>query len=138
MSERKPEQKAWDRLKSAIESRLKAHRVENLLGNGMSDVVGINRSGAVFWLELKAVASWPAKGSTAPLKSKFEPGQVPFMKEWNCWNGSAFVLLRVGTVEWFLIDPTKIDPRELNRVELVNSAVSIGLENIICYLESLE
>jgi penicillin-binding protein-related factor A (putative recombinase) len=134
------EKKAWKNfLDSADSSKLKFKRIENIIGDGMSDVIGMNRRGSVFWLENKALESWPARSTTLPLKGVFEPGQIPFMREWCQWGGNAFVLLRVGFEkdnEFYLISPNPYDPRDMDKEAILNLSI-IGKVSIRKYLEEL-
>jgi hypothetical protein len=102
----------------------------------MADVVGINRKGAAFWLELKAYEAWPIRATTCPLKSKFEKGQLGFLCAWRSWLGNAYVLLKVGKV-YYLI-PAAMDLESVTRAELVNGAIAVGKSSVIEYLVSLE
>jgi penicillin-binding protein-related factor A (putative recombinase) len=140
------EQRAWDALKKhADNSGVRFWRVENLMVSGMPDLVGVNRNGATFWIEMKALDCWPARESTRPLRTSFEPGQIPFMKEWITYGGTAFVLLRVNAYQnefdWLLLDPKGgKDLVDMTRDELTRSSVciDIGPRGIIKYLEGLE
>jgi len=134
---RLPEQRAWDALKRAINPwELLLHRVENMCVDGMSDVIGINKRGVVFWIENKALADWPSRATTCPLGDSFEPGQLPFMREWKYWKGHAFVLLRVGT-DFLLLDPTQpLD--KMNSADLIISAIVAGKQSVCLHLESLK
>jgi hypothetical protein len=131
------EQKAWDTFKTNVNGRINFKRVENQIVDGMSDLVGINRFGVSFWIELKALEGWPKRSGTKPLARAFERGQVSFLKEWKTWKGLAFVLLRVGD-EWLLLDPKPpVDLVDMNTDKLRISALSTGLQAIIIYLENL-
>ena len=133
---RLPEQKAWDNFSGTVPlTKLKLFRVENMCVDGMSDVLGINRKGTVFWIENKAIPEWPPRPTTCPLKDAFEPGQIPFMRQWKWWGGNAFVLLRVN-VEFVLLDPDA-DLRSMNAMELLTGAISKGKRSIYEHLESL-
>lgn len=142
MPKRLPEQLAWDTFKKHTDFNewLKFWRVENLHGDGMSDVYGRNRNGRDFWLEFKAMEKWPARASTCPLKDKFEPGQIPFLKTQFSWGGCGFVILRVREWdEWFMIHPRDgIDLREMTRKDIEDRALALGLKNIIQALTDLE
>jgi hypothetical protein len=134
---RLPEQRAWDSFSCDIDpAKLKLFRVENQCVDGMCDVIGINRAGVSFWLENKALADWPAKSKTYPLLGAFEPGQVPFMRQWKWWNGRAFVLLRVSK-EYYLLDPD-LELKAMTADQLVTTAIAIGKKPIYHLLESLE
>jgi len=138
------EQLAYDSFKNSCVGGLKLERIENQLGQGMPDVLGTNRSGVVFWLELKALVEWPKRATTCPLKGKFEKGQLAFMAAHRTgWNGYAFVLLRVGPV-YFLLKPF-IDLEDYTKDQLLyphdliskRVLVAFGKENIIEYLKAL-
>ncbi len=113
-----------------------------MLGS-VPDVVGINRKSRVFWLELKALDGWPARDSTYPLKNAFEPGQVPFLKEWRGRGGWSYVMVKVGSgkaAQWLLLTPLGGSKEliECTRSELIQEcAVCLGLDEIIQYLENL-
>lgn len=135
---RTPEQRAWDSFKDSIDtSRLKCKRVENAHDDGMSDVIGQNRNGATFWIEIKALDEWPKRASTNPLASKFEPGQIPFMRNWIQWGGHAFVLLRVKQT-FFLLNPMLNDLRHMNTDQLIGTRIVMGSGGIIAHLENLK
>lgn len=136
------EQLAYDSFKSSCLGELKLERIENQLGQGMPDVLAINRSGTVFWLELKALVEWPKRDTTCPLKGKFEKGQLAFMASHrSSWNGHAFVLLRVGPV-YYLLKPY-LDLEKMTYTQLLEGQgmtgplVTIGKTEIIEYLKAL-
>lgn len=134
---RLPEQRAWDTLRNAINPwDLKLFRVENQCVDGMSDVLGINKKGVVFWCENKALSEWPAKLGTPVLKDHFEPGQLPFLRQWIHWKGHGFVLLRVAT-EFYLLNP-KLPLDALGYTDLKRSAIVTGKKNVTDYLENLD
>jgi hypothetical protein len=134
---RTKEQRAWDNFSGSIDRRrLRPLRVENLVGDGTPDVICINRQGSSFWIENKALDDWPKRASTHPLKVAFEPGQLPFAREWIEWGGHAFVLLRVAVHDWLLLDPFQPLP-EMTKDELVAKSVRIGKDEIIKFLEVL-
>lgn len=133
---RTPEQRSWDTFSGYINTaRIFHKRVENMVSDGMSDVVAINRKGTTFWIENKALEIWPARPDTLPLAKRFEPGQMPFMRQWCQWGGNAFVLLRAES-EYYLLDPLR-DPRPMTSKEIIDSSVRIGRASIIEYLENV-
>lgn len=143
MAARKKEQLLWDALKRAsISAKYKLYRIENMIGSGMPDVLGKNKTfGTVFFLENKALHEWPARDSTQPLKTKFEQKQLPFAREWNSTKGNSFVLLRVGKAEWLLLKEDLRNEKSLDqmtRQELIDGAIELGIKNIIEYLENLK
>jgi penicillin-binding protein-related factor A (putative recombinase) len=140
MTQRLPEQKAWDVFKRHTDAAaLRLWRVENITVQGMSDLIGINKNGASFFIEMKALEEWPKRESTKPLKNVFEPGQVPFMKEWIGYGGEAYVLIRVGTDEWFLLDPKcSIELVDMTKRQIMLFSWATGIEKIVEYLEDIE
>jgi hypothetical protein len=135
------EQLAYDSFKGGCAGKLKLERIENQLGQGMPDVLGTNRSGAVFWLELKALLEWPKRATTCPLNGKFEKGQLAFMAAHRTgWNGHAFVLLRVGAIYYLLkpfTDLEKYTKEQLMNTSIASPLVAIGKDPIIEYLSTL-
>ena len=89
------EKNLWLWLKSGTKHmpKLDLQRVENVCGQGYPDVDGCY-DGSSFKLELKSVVR-PARVTT-PIRVKFQPAQIPWLKRrWAC-GGACFVLLRVG------------------------------------------
>lgn len=110
----------------------------------LPDIIGINRKGRTFWIELKALDAWPARETTLPLKNVFEPGQIPFLKEWQGFGGRSYVMVKVGAgrdAQWLLLTPLGgviKDLTEMTRSELIQeAAVALGLDSIIQHLENL-
>ncbi len=133
---RLPEQRAWDTIRDAVDPwKVKLFRVENPCVDGMSDVIGINKRKTVFWVENKALAQWPARHTTCPMNDVFEPGQLPFMRQWKHWGGHAFVLLRVDK-EFILLDPVD-DLVNMQRQHIPAYAIAIGKANVCRHLEEL-
>jgi hypothetical protein len=133
MALRQREQASWNTFSKSIEgNRLLFHRVENLHGNGMPDVVCINNYGASIWIENKDVEFWPKRPDTVVLKNRFEPGQLAWARAWNWRGGKSLVLARIE-MEYYLLDPTmKIE--EMNRAGLNVHALAIGKQSAIDYL----
>jgi len=131
------EQLAWDNIKPDMAGRFIFKRIENQIGEATPDVIARNNSGSTFWLELKALDSWPKRRTTLPLKNAFEPGQVPFLRQWIGSErlGLAFVLLRVAGI-YYLLNP-KLDIREMTSEEIVDTAICSGKINVLAYLEQL-
>lgn len=134
---RKPEQLAWDNFSGAApKASIKFHRVENLCVTGMSDVIGINMRGTVFWIENKAISAWPVRPTTKPVSGIFERGQLPFLRQWKWWRGHAFVLLRVG-VSFYLIDPEPPIEEQTAAELLAGAVIAVGKPAIYEHLERL-
>jgi hypothetical protein len=136
------EQKAWDVFKSHTDynEHLRLWRVENSCCDGMCDVYGLNDFSTSFWIENKALDAWPKRATTLPLRAVFEPGQIPFMKEVRHYGGYSFVLLRVGSDEWYLLNPKNYYKElvDMTRDEIESHAVAVGLGKIIVMLEQLQ
>lgn len=132
------EQRAYKILAEKSIGILNCKRIENQVGDGMSDFVVQSHYGFDIWLEMKAIDALPVRDSTCPLKGEFKKGQLAFLKEKISWGGHGFVCLRVGT-DWWLFDPTI-------RLELITkkgmgicSLVDRGtVTDIINYLENLK
>jgi penicillin-binding protein-related factor A (putative recombinase) len=134
---RLPEQRAWDTLRAAVNPwDLLLHRIENQVMEGTPDVIAITKkNGTVFWIENKALNDWPARKTTCPLADSFEPGQLPFMRQWKHWKGIAFVLLRVDK-EFFLLDPV-LPLDKMVTTDIIANALVIGKKKVCEYIESL-
>jgi len=131
-----PEQLAWDNFKGAVRGRLNCYRVENQIAEAMPDVVGQNKNGATFWLELKAINIWPKRASTPVLRGKFEPGQIPWAVQWNQWGGNAFILAKISSVYYLLQPELNMDlvpGSDFERLIIAHGHAG----NIVSYLESL-
>ena len=101
------EQRLWDSLRNNIRRDVKLERVENGLGAGMPDVLGIFES-MVFWIELKAIDAWPVRDSTPALGNEdgLNVDQRNWLLDWYNREGTAMVLIGVGrgkTRELFLV-----------------------------------
>lgn len=133
-----PERVARDAFRKCTVGRLNIKLIENLNSQGTPDSICINRNGAVFWIEFKALTVWPIRATTMPLRTKFEKGQIPFMKEWISWGGKAFALVKISD-SFFLLHPKKnIELIEMNRADIEQFALAKGAaENIVKYLEDL-
>jgi hypothetical protein len=128
------EQLAWESFSKDVDPReIKYHRIENLVGNGMPDVIAVNRKEVTFFIENKALHGWPKRERTVPLLNAFERGQLPFMREWISKGGKAFVLLRVGSGEYLLLNP--VDPLEnMTRTDLILMSFADGKKECLEYL----
>ena len=134
------ETKARDKFRAASDGRIKVKLIENQSGS-TADTACINRHGAMFWIEYKALEAWPKRDSTLPLRDAFRPGQIPFLKEWKSWGGIGYVLLKAGA-DWWLLNPKpkcRLDLPQMTRQQLSDEAViSRGLDDIIDFLKELD
>jgi penicillin-binding protein-related factor A (putative recombinase) len=132
---RKPEQRAYDNFRKASEGILLLHRVENVVRDGMPDVIGTNRNGGVFWLELKAIAAWPKRATSHPLAGRFEKGQLAFLSEWRSWGGNSFVLLRDD--KDYILLPSDLYLDDWAAEKMHGECIAYGINEIIEYLKEL-
>nr|DAP64303.1 MAG TPA: hypothetical protein [Caudoviricetes sp.] len=137
---RHKEQKLYDRFKDRATGRLLFHRIENLMMNGMSDMIVQNKKGVTAWVENKAIEAWPVRANTVALRNAFQRGQLSFLREWIGWNGHAYVLLRVGQgvkAQYLLLNPMEpLDLLSRNQLE-TRAAVVQGMEEIVSFLEGI-
>ena len=137
---RLPEQLAWDAFKRAsVKSNVAFWRIENLHGDGMSDVYAMNMHGTSAWMEFKALETWPVRNTTCPLKGAFEPGQIPFLQTIASRKGNAWVVLRVGKDDWSFIPPHcgGKRPDELTQLEIRSYNIALTLKHFLIMLEDL-
>ncbi len=132
----KGETNAWTAFHGHALGKLQLNRIENMIGDGMPDVIGSNCHGVGFWLELKDMEKWPAKDTTCPLYKKFRPKQLPFLLHWKSWGFNSFVLLRVNKI-FYLINPTS-ELEKIPKSELHLYYIKVGFKDIIEYLEELK
>jgi hypothetical protein len=127
------EQRAFSTFKEGSIGKLNLKRIETSTTSGMPDVIGTNRNGFVFWMEVKALDHWPKRDSTLPLKGMFEKGQLSFLCEWNSWKGNAFILLRVG-LEYYLLIPSLALPCYTQSDLIEYHCLAKGKDKVINYL----
>lgn len=129
--------KIYEPLRKDSLGMLQMHRIENSIGEALPDVVGINRIGSTFWLELKYLEEWPKRASTLPLRTSFERGQLGKLRMWRDWNGNAFVLLRVSK-DFILLNPSH-PLKDMTQAEIMSmAALIVGKHNVINYLVTLK
>jgi len=108
------EQNLWDWLRMGIRpllasKRLHICRVENMVMTGYPDVEGC-LDGKNFHLELKGSLR-PARPAT-PVRTKWQPGQKPWLKKRWSVGGSCFAFIRVGKgheIRRYLIRGDQVD-----------------------------
>lgn len=123
---RTTEQRLWDRFRSALGSRIRLERVENVVTVGMPDVISLVDA-AVRWVELKAVEDYPARASTPVLGDKkgLSRDQRNWHLDWARWGGTSFALIGVGSRDLYLIPGRLADHiNKMNRQELIDFAAA--------------
>lgn len=78
---------------------LGAMAVENSAMPGTPDVYYMHG-----WIELKECDNWPKRDTTPLRLPHFTKWQRAWLKRHAHLGGTCFVLLKVGELEWFLID----------------------------------
>ena len=95
---RLPEQRLWDRMSAAVRPRgVLLHRIENVVGEGMPDVVTCCR-GTVTFVELKAVNGPPVRATTPLLGEKrgLSAAQKNWHHDWCAAGGVTLILIGIG------------------------------------------
>lgn len=100
---RKKEQRLWDRMRRALNGRVRLERIENVVANGTADVFAL-AGGVVTPLELKSVDAFPARATTRVLGAEgLSRDQRNWHSDWQRWGGRSFVVISVGSHELFVI-----------------------------------
>lgn len=98
----------WAWLRRAHEkwpSALHLQRVENAIAEGTPDVEGC-LSGQSFWIEMKSCPM--PKRALTPIRPRFRPAQVPWLRRRWAAGGCALLLLQVGSAraaKRYLLEP---------------------------------
>lgn len=82
-------------------------------------------------LELKHIAAWPARSSTPIRISSLTLDQVLWAENWARNGGHYRMLLRVGTVAWFMFGPGRVRAlyeRRFTRAALPRAALLFSTE----------
>lgn len=105
---RKTEQRLWDRMRRALNGRVRLERIENIVTSGMPDVLATCNH--VAFVELKAVETPPAREMTRVLGDK---GLSIEQRNWHLdfarWGGCSYILIGIGTEHLFMINGRRAD-----------------------------
>lgn len=114
----------WRKLRPfLVAAKLDPVRVENPIHPGTPDVN--LRTGA--WIELKAIAKWPARAATIVQIPHFTPQQRVWLLRRSLAGGQTYLLLEVvRTREWLLFDG-KVAARRVGR-EVTNEHRDLACE----------
>ncbi len=128
---RKPEQRLWDKLRKAAAGRVRMERLENLVGVGRPDVDSLV-GGSVMPIELKQVASWPARAATKVLGDKgLRQAQKNWHLDWRRWGGQSMIVVGVGD-EVFGFSGTVADEiNDYTTQQFKAAAMVVGLKPIV-------
>ena len=112
---RKTERRLWDRMRRALNGRVRLERIENIVTNGMPDVLATCNH--VAFVELKAVEAPPVREMTRVLGDK---GLSIEQRNWHLdfarWGGCSYILIGVGIEHLFMINGRRAD--EVNNMSM--------------------
>lgn len=108
------------------------HRIENIVGEGMPDVVACCR-GTVTFVELKAIDVPPVRATTPLLSGKrgLSAAQLNWHHDWNKAGGATLIVIGIGQ-EIAVIDGTDADlvnamsAGDVRRASLANTWASLA------------
>ena len=121
----RPEASAWALLRPhLLAAKLDPVRVENAVHPGTPD---LNLATGV-WIELKAIAGWPARQQTVVRLTKYTPQQrVWLLRRWRAGGGAWLALYVASCRLWYLFDGEAAQTiGKVPQFELVNAARLIG------------
>lgn len=98
---RDPEGRLWDAIRAHKPRDVFLARIENMLDDGMPDVIAAADAGATF-CELKARPQPPARRATPVMGAGFglRTSQRNFLLWWTRHGQRALIVARVGTALW--------------------------------------
>ena len=133
---RLPEQRLWDRLRTAAVGRIHTERIENIVGVGRPDVDTLC-AGSFVPIELKQVPKWPARATTRVLGDLgLSQQQKNWHLSWRNWGGTSLIVVGVDW-EVFAFPGVYADHvNDYNTGQFRASALCYGLDVIVDYLES--
>ena len=120
----RPEAYAWQLLRPhLLAAKLDPIRVENAVHPGTPDVNILDS-----WIELKAIAGWPARQQTLVRLTKYTPQQrVWLLRRWRAGGGAWLALYVASSRLWYLFDGEAAQTiGKVPQFELVNAARLIG------------
>lgn len=118
---RTPEGRLWQRMKTGIELLCFSQRVENLVGEGLPDVVlHCRKNGREAWTELKCRPEMPSRPTTPIFKGDYglRPEQVAWIYGRACAGAGIFILGQGGERLWLVHGSHARELSEMNAVQL--------------------
>lgn len=133
---RKPEQRLWDRMRTALGPHVRLERVENVVTVGMPDVVSCVE-GSVVWVELKAVEALPHRPNTPVLGSKgLSQEQKNWHLDWARWGGRSYVLVGVFPKLLFFVSGTHADQiNAMSHTQLLQHSLATSWQEILTVIK---
>lgn len=117
-----PEERAWRYLQRKGRRKWDAQRHEDRLSSGIPDV-SFGARGIDGWIELKALEAWPAREDTRVDVGLSRDQALWLSRRGDAGSGRCFVLIRVGSKEWFLFrydDAMELASEKFTRDELID------------------
>lgn len=131
---RKKEQRLWDRMRRALNGRVRLERVENVVTVGMPDVMAL-ANGMVTWLELKAVDNYPARESTRVLgNAGLSQDQKNWHKDWARWGGVSLIVIAVEQDTFVIPGRAGDEVNEFTQQELREYNLAIDWDELFVVL----
>lgn len=131
---RLPEQKLWDKMRKAlhVERGIHLERIENLVGDGIPDVLCSTKEAGACFIELKAQDRLPAREDSKVLGSAgLRVSQRNWHFDWRRNGGVSWVLIGIEQKEFLLIPGHWHDTiNDLSIVRLREIAAATGWEQI--------
>ena len=131
------EQLLWDRVRRALRSHCELHRIENLLGAGMPDVLAQCGETCSVLIELKSVHKLPVRSSTRVFGDEgLNIDQRNWILSWTQAGGSALILGAAGKDLLWLVDGIHADAfNDMTAVELDAIALATNFDDVILILK---
>ena len=131
------EQLLWDRVRKALRSHCELHRIENLLGAGMPDVLAQCGEACSVMIELKSVHKLPARSRTRVFGDEgLNIDQRNWIISWTQAGGSALILGAVGSERLWLVDGIHADAfNDMTASELDAVALATNFDDVILILK---
>ena len=137
MTRRLPEQRLWDRFRNNCGHDLRLERIENMVGDGIPDVLALG-DGVVTFVELKCNPQRPLRMTSQALGRKYgpRPSQRAWHLDWARRGGKSLFLVEVQR-ELFLHDGLCADHlHEYSMNDMVEQSLAGSWRDIIYLLKS--
>ncbi len=138
MTARKPEALLWTRIRTRMRGRVRAERIENLVGTGRPDVDTLV-AGSFVPIELKASPRWPARQTTAVLGERkgLSLAQRNWHLDWHRWGGRSLVVVEVAGEVFTFNGATADHINHYNIAQFRSAAMVTGIDALVDILERL-
>lgn len=139
MTERKPEQKLWDKMRRELREKRGFHveRIENLFSDGMPDTVLLTRHARpiTVFTELKVKGKPPLRPTSIVFgKSGLRTSQRNWHLDWRKAGGHSLIIASVGEEIFMLSGGFGDRFNEMTLKEMRECSLAIGWTDISVYL----